>query len=47
LPFVGRRAAVQMSYVVDRTTALREERRHRLATRLKRIVRRLSLGLGP
>jgi hypothetical protein len=41
LPFAGPRAAVQISYVLDRATALREERRHRLATRLKRAVRHL------
>jgi SM-20-related protein len=40
-PFIGPRRAVQMSYVSDRATALREERRHRLATRLKRIARHL------
>jgi hypothetical protein len=28
-----------MSYVVDHATALREERRHRLATSLKRFTR--------
>lgn len=39
LPFVGPRHAVQMSYVVDHATALREERRHRLATSLKRFTR--------
>jgi hypothetical protein len=41
-PFVGPRRAVQMSYVKDRTTAVREERRHRLATFLKGVTRRLS-----
>jgi hypothetical protein len=40
-PSCGQRRAVQMSYVMDRATALREERRHRLATSLKRVVRRL------
>jgi SM-20-related protein len=40
-PFVGPRRAVQMSYVVNRTSALREERRHRLASSLKRITRGL------
>jgi SM-20-related protein len=40
-PFVGPRRAVQMSYVIDGATALREEGRHRLATTLKRITRRL------
>jgi hypothetical protein len=40
-PFVGPRRAVQMSYVSDRATAVREECRHRLATTVKRIVRRL------
>lgn len=40
-PFAGPRRAVQMSYVTDRATAVREERRHRLATSLKRITRRL------
>ena len=39
--FIGPRRAVQMSYVRDRATALREERRHRLATSLKRAVHRL------
>jgi SM-20-related protein len=39
--FAGPRRAVQMSYVTDRATALREERRHRVATALKRITRRL------
>jgi hypothetical protein len=37
--FVGPRRAVQMSYVADRATALREERRHRVATWLKRFTR--------
>jgi hypothetical protein len=40
-PFAGARRAVQISYVADRATALREERRHRLATGLKRIARHL------
>jgi hypothetical protein len=40
-PFVGARRAVQMTYVADGATALREERRHRMATALKRITRRL------
>ncbi|MBV9394911.1 MAG: 2OG-Fe(II) oxygenase [Methylobacteriaceae bacterium] len=40
-PFIGPRRAVQMSYVRDRATALREERRHRLATSLKRAMHRL------
>jgi hypothetical protein len=40
-PFAGRRRAVQMSYVSDRAIAVREERRHRLATTLKRIGRGL------
>jgi hypothetical protein len=40
-PFVGARRALQMTYVADRTAALREERRHRLATALKRITGRL------
>jgi SM-20-related protein len=39
--FIGPRRAVQMSYVRDRATALREERRHRLATSLKGAVHRL------
>jgi hypothetical protein len=46
-PFIGPRRAVQMSYVSDRATAVREERRHRLATSLKRhapaVAHRLSL----
>jgi hypothetical protein len=46
-PFTGWRAAVQMSYVIDAATALREQRRHRLATGLKRVVRRVSPGRGP
>jgi SM-20-related protein len=37
-PFAGPRRAVQMSYVTDRAIAVREERRHRLATTLKRIT---------
>jgi SM-20-related protein len=37
-PFAGSRRAVQMSYVTNRATAVREERRHRLATGLKRIA---------
>lgn len=37
--FAGPRRAVQMSYVTDRATALREERRHRVATTLKRLAR--------
>jgi hypothetical protein len=41
VPFTGARRAVQMSYVLDGATALREERRHRLATTLKRVMRRL------
>jgi hypothetical protein len=40
-PFVGPRRAVQMSYVIDRATAVREERRRRLATTVKRIARGL------
>jgi hypothetical protein len=40
--FIGPRRAVQMSYVRDGTIAVREERRHRLATSLKRITRWLS-----
>jgi hypothetical protein len=40
-PFAGARRAVQMSYVTNRATALREERRHRLATGLKRIAHHL------
>jgi hypothetical protein len=40
-PSCGPRRAVQMSYVMDRATAVREERRHRFATSLKRVVRRL------
>jgi SM-20-related protein len=40
-PFIGQRRAVQMSYVRDRATALREERRHRLGTSLKRAMHRL------
>ena len=42
--FAGPRRAVQMSYVTDRGTAVREERRHRLATALKRMTRRLLPG---
>jgi hypothetical protein len=38
-PFAGPRRAVQMSYVTDRAIAVREERRHRLATTLKRLAR--------
>jgi SM-20-related protein len=38
-PFAGRRRAIQMSYVVDRATAKREERRHRIVTSLKRVAR--------
>jgi hypothetical protein len=41
-PFIGARRAVQMSYVRDRATAMREERRHRLATWLKRLAHGLS-----
>jgi hypothetical protein len=37
--FAGPRRAVQMSYVTDRATALREERRHRVAITLKRLAR--------
>jgi SM-20-related protein len=37
-PFAGSRRAVQMSYLTNRATAVREERRHRLATGLKRIA---------
>jgi hypothetical protein len=40
-PFAGKRRAVQMSYVTKRAIAVREERRHRLATSFERIVRRL------
>jgi hypothetical protein len=40
-PFAGSRRAVQMSYVTNRATAVREERRHRLATGLKRIAHHL------
>jgi SM-20-related protein len=40
-PFAGPRRAVQMSYVTNRATAVREERRHRLATGLKRIAHHL------
>ena len=40
-PFVGPRRAVQMSYLMERAVAVREERRHRLATSLKRVTRRL------
>jgi SM-20-related protein len=40
-PFGGPRRAVQMSYVTDRAVAVRQERRHRLATSLKRVTRRL------
>lgn len=40
-PFGGPRRAVQMSYVTDRAVAVREERRHRVATSLKRLRRRL------
>ena len=43
-PFAGPRRAIQMSYVTDIATALREERRHRFATALKRITRRLLRG---
>ena len=43
-PFAGSRRAVQMSYVTDAATAMREEGRHRLATGLKRIARRLRPG---
>lgn len=39
--FAGPRRAIQMSYVTDRATAVREERRHRFATALKRVTRRL------
>ncbi len=41
-PFAGPRRAIQMSYVVDRAAARREERRHRFATSLKRIVHKIS-----
>lgn len=40
-PFIGLRRAVQMSYVRDRATAVREECRHRLATSVKRAMHRL------
>jgi SM-20-related protein len=40
-PFAGPRRAVQISYVSDRAIAVREERRHRVATALKRIMGRL------
>jgi SM-20-related protein len=40
-PFAGARRAVQMSYVTNRATALRDERRHRLATGLKRMAHHL------
>jgi hypothetical protein len=39
-PFVGPRRAVQMSYVSDRATAVRENGRLRLATAFKRVVGR-------
>jgi SM-20-related protein len=43
-PFAGPRRAIQMSYVTDLATAVREERRHRFATALKRITRRRLPG---
>lgn len=45
-PFVGPRRAVQMSYVTDHATAVREERRHRFATQLKRITARFLPRTG-
>ncbi|MBV8850984.1 MAG: 2OG-Fe(II) oxygenase [Methylobacteriaceae bacterium] len=41
-PFAGPRRAIQMSFVTDPATAMREERRHRLTASLKRFARGLS-----